>query len=62
MNSSLSTFDSGKSFLPGSDTRATTLLCLLTPFLKEPGDKFEDPEPFVSPLEKPLVVGPAPFV
>jgi len=61
-NSSLSTFESGKSFLPGSDTCATLLLYLTTPFLTGPRDELEDPEPFVSPLEKPLVVGPAPFV
>jgi hypothetical protein len=31
--------------------------------LTGPGDELEyDPEPFVSPVEKPLVVGPAPFV
>lgn len=61
-NSSLSTFESGKSFLPGSDTRATFLLCLLSPFFRGLRDEFEDPEPFVSPLEKPLVVELAPFV
>jgi hypothetical protein len=61
-NSSLSTVESGKSFLPGSETCATPLPCLLTPFLRGLEVELGDPVPLVSTFEKPLVVGPTPFV